>query len=494
MTRLPSILYLGESARDEIPAAVITDLNLARILPEETCAILRRLLTAEEIIARQEIFRHLESAQFSDTLTSLSEALSAYAQSQTALASAKSELEELFLLRRRCVAFTRIHAAAMTLTEGSSSALLLALQQYFAERTDAAMLAREQLDATAAAVETLSAACIRFEREETLRLTAPGDSLCAKLEDAIRAVGCNPRPAKSAGMRIEGALSDAMARLYPDAFAALCRMRDVLRQQLPSDLAALRGEIDFYRSIHALTVRAVTAGCACCFPTVTDTRRYTAKDAYDYTLLVKDAPIVPNNIDFDAGTDVCFLTGANGGGKTTYLRCTAANLLLALCGCPVFAASMTVYPFRYLCTHFPADETFTGSGRLVEEAARVDDLLARCPQDSFVFLNETYSGTDDVKGAELTVECAARLRRLGAFGLYVTHFHEVASRGFPMLTTVIDERDSSHRTFRIVKQKGAGSSYAEDILKKYGLDAATLERRAADESAVSIQRGDSRRG
>jgi len=130
----------------------------------------------------------------------------------------------------------------------------------------------------------------------------------------------------------------------------------------------------------------------------------------------------------------------------------------------------------------------------VEEAARVDDLLARCPQDSFVFLNETYSGTDDVKGAELTVECAARLRRLGAFGLYVTHFHEVASRGFPMLTTVIDERDSSHRTFRIVKQKGAGSSYAEDILKKYGLDAATLERRAADESAVSIQRGDSRRG
>ena len=41
----------------------------------------------------------------------------------------------------------------------------------------------------------------------------------------------------------------------------------------------------------------------------------------------------------------------------------------------------------------------------------------------------------------------------------------------------IDPADENKRTYRIVKSKGNASSYAADILKKYGLDKDSLRER-----------------
>ena len=46
--------------------------------------------------------------------------------------------------------------------------------------------------------------------------------------------------------------------------------------------------------------------------------------------------------------------------------------------------------------------------------------------DSFLMFNETFSGTDDVRGCELTLKAADRIKEIDAFGLFVTHFHEVS--------------------------------------------------------------------
>jgi hypothetical protein len=42
---------------------------------------------------------------------------------------------------------------------------------------------------------------------------------------------------------------------------------------------------------------------------------------------------------------------------------------------------------------------------------------------------------------------------------------------------VVDEADSSIRTYRIRRQRDNLSSYAADILRKYGLDEQTLAKR-----------------
>ena len=105
--------------------------------------------------------------------------------------------------------------------------------------------------------------------------------------------------------------------------------------------------------------------------------------------------------------------------------------------------------------------------------------MLKAAQDKVAFLlfNETFSGTDDKKGFELLADIASKIREKHHFGLYVTHFHDVMSLDYPVLSAEVDLNDANKRTFRIVKAKGDASSYAADILKKYGLDKKSLEEK-----------------
>ncbi|MFA6948964.1 MAG: hypothetical protein WCQ72_08275, partial [Eubacteriales bacterium] len=113
----------------------------------------------------------------------------------------------------------------------------------------------------------------------------------------------------------------------------------------------------------------------------------------------------------------------------------------------------------------------------------------KCGIGSFAFLNETYSGTDDKKGAAMTLAAAKKLAANGAFALYVTHFHEVTGGEIPSLTTKIDDSDSASRTYRIMKCGATSNSFALDILRKYSLDAASLESRRSNIINAGIRRG-----
>lgn len=206
---------------------------------------------------------------------------------------------------------------------------------------------------------------------------------------------------------------------------------------------------------------------------------YIARELYDVSLLAKNCEnIVPNDADFTENEPFCFLLGANGGGKTTYLRALGVNLILFLAGCPVFAKEAEIYPFDTVLSHFPKDERFDNTGRLDEEQKRTEEMLNKAENKAaFLFFNETFSGTDDRRGFELLKDTAMKIAEKHHFGLYVTHFHEVMSLDYPVLSAEVDLSDANKRTFRIVRSKGSVSSYAADILKKYRLDKDSLESR-----------------
>ena len=60
------------------------------------------------------------------------------------------------------------------------------------------------------------------------------------------------------------------------------------------------------------------------------------------------------------------------------------------------------------------------------------------------------------------------------FCLFVTHFYEVIDYGFPTLCATVNTQCDNTRTFKIERGVHTRSSYAEDILKKYGLDKESL--------------------
>ena len=471
----PSLLFLSDEAnRKHMPAGLAADLNLDRLLTKDTLGYMLTVTDPDELSARQDIFRRMEDEAFLGALNRLSESLTGLIQATEACSKSGCELEELLLTRGRFKAYLSV---CDQLEQLSGSPLLDVLKERIGSLAGIRAELAEALKETDGCIDELSETGLVLESPTRLKLRrAEDEGMYERMTGLMRGFGLEPK-LRNHRLRASSALSEAMAALSGECFDRLRELRRQFEPRLGPDLTVLRRELEFYLELHSLIGRGRRAGFSVCFPELTDKKCFCADDAYDFTLLVKDCAVVPNDIDFDEDSAVCFLTGANGGGKTTYLRSTAANLLLALCGCPIFASRAELYKFDYVCAHFPADESFTSSGRLVEEAARVDAMLADCGADSFVFMNETYSGTDDIKGAQMTLDTAERIKRLGAFSLWVTHFHEVSDRGYTMLTTVIDESDSSMRTFRIVKKRGDGSSYARDILKKYRLDAASLAER-----------------
>ena len=143
-------------------------------------------------------------------------------------------------------------------------------------------------------------------------------------------------------------------------------------------------------------------------------------------------------------------------------------------------------PFNAVYTHFPSNESFENSGRFADEAARADEIMDAADASSFAVFNETYSGTDERKSEEYSARLAREMWSRGTFGIYVTHIHALTGGEIPTLAAEVDESDDNRRTYKIRRVGATRSSFARDILEKYGLDGETLSVRAA---AVRAEKG-----
>lgn len=483
----PSLLWFREEkpAENRISTQVFDDVNLDRLLPPATVKKMQDPCTPEEILARQAVFRKLADETCAAVYGELDMALAAYSRIRDAIRLSKTEYEGLILFAEAAKRYRDVLFALRRLPEDvpfSKGLLTFAsspeTEEYLSafdraiESVDNCLnsLCRIHSDIVLDDVTIRAADSNTVEEERSVRQTI--QELAGALNIAAEVNG------KQKSLFPDEALSGALAQLYPEAFDILRKFRTEMQARIKNDVLNLRDELQFYLSVRELVKKAQSIHVPVTFPTIAKERVYRATRAHDISLTLKgEVTIVPNDVDFSETDRVCFLTGANGGGKTTYIRTVTINLILFLTGCPVFADEARIYPFSQIFTHFTTDERFEGSGRLFDEQKRVDEILAVAKRDAFLLLNETFSGTDDQKGREMTLAYSEKFRELGCFSLFVTHFHEVNDHGYTVFNTVIDVSDDNRRTFRIVKSDSLRSSYAADILRKYALTRDDLARR-----------------
>jgi len=484
----PSLLYSGAPSEYITDRRVFTDLNLDRLMHESIIEVLSHPLSRDEIAARQEIFRSLDNTEYLELIERLYTVFTSLTQALDAYKSAQTTLERLFLFVR----LAEKTAEAYSIDPIPESGLLCEkLNKYIAspEVRDFTAKLNAELEVIKPVIAEISSFSPEFTpRGGTMKQDPPETSLCAQLLGYASLLGLTSRYGNTTSeQRLTTDLSDAIMRLYPTQCDKLMQF-EVRWEDITEDRLHLRrGDVNYYLTLHELLAKAHRASHPLCFPKIADTPVYRASQASDLSLLIKSTPPVTNDIDFDTDEPIFFLTGANGGGKTTYLRTMAINLLLFIGGAPICAASAEIYPFGGVFTHFPSDERFTGSGRLLDEKQRMDSILSSAAKVGcgFAFLNESFSGTDDRKGLDLILETVKRLKELHCFVLFVTHFHEVGDSEYPVLTTVIDESDDNRRTYRIARVGDKRSSFARDILKKYRLDRDSLEKRTSGKGVAN---------
>lgn len=479
---IPSLLYLTPPNYVDpgISRATIEDSRISELITENAKSIFMHPCTAEGIKARQTFFRELDGDREKyDYCLTLKSALVSLDSSEVSRRSSISSAEKAFKLIRQLRAFLFCIEKLMGIK--SESELIIRAQHFWGvTMADYISGMKKDADEGEGLISSIGEFVFRLDNngfsliKETSKIDYVDElsAICKRLDIKIP-------PLSRLNLRIEEAISDGLDRVYPEIFTRLYEIERKYRDIPVRELFTYKRELDFYYEIIDLKNRAVEKEIPFSYPEISEKICFVAVNAYDISLLHKKSEkIVPNDIMFEDETKFCFLTGANGGGKTTYLRTVTINLILAVCGCPVFAERGRVHPFNRVITHFPEDERFSQVGRLVEEQTRINEMLEMSDNKSFLLFNETFSGTDDVKGCQLTVETVEAIKKIDALGLFVTHFHQVAKMNLPMLSTLVDEANDNARMFKIaMKNGGINSSFANDILKKYRLDRISLEGR-----------------
>ncbi len=462
-----------------LPKTLFSDLQLDKILSAQTIAVLQSPCDQNEIMGRNELFAVLDDEE---NLLRTEELLSTLLTTERALLllnDAKISLDRYY---RQVEMLEAYIASCEALASMRGLGVLFAeVANYFSSADKVSILTRmrESEQKIQNLLREMSAGLLSFADKNWLTPDYNAVSEIDNISASAEKLGFTVQKKKKQNAKINPAFSDAMCRLFADQIAQIeaeiAKYADVDFYEPTSYIS----EIKFFLEMQAFIQKAKKLGVPTTIAKIAKEPCYTAKELYDISLLAKNCEnIVPNDADFSAKEPFYFVLGANGGGKTTYLRAVGINLILFLAGCPVFTKQAEIYPFDIVLSHFPKDERFDNTGRLDEERRRTEEMLkASQGKVAFLLFNETFSGTDDKRGLALLTNTVTQISEHRHFGLFVTHFHEAMSLDYPVLSAEVDAKDKNKRTFRIVRSKGSASSYAADILKKYGLDKNSLEAR-----------------
>ncbi|MDI6880593.1 MAG: DNA mismatch repair protein MutS, partial [Desulfitobacteriaceae bacterium] len=187
-----------------------------------------------------------------------------------------------------------------------------------------------------------------------------------------------------------------------------------------SFFSMLRTELAFYVGCLNLHERLTQKGKPLSFPlpVTPGERSHSFSGLYDVCLaLTLEHRIVGNDMHAD-DKDLVIITGANQGGKSTFLRSIGLSQLMMQCGMFVPAESFCANICDGLFTHYKREEDATmNSGKLDEELSRMSAIVDNLRSNSLVLFNESFAATNEREGSEIArqIICALLEKRIKVF-------------------------------------------------------------------------------
>lgn len=249
-------------------------------------------------------------------------------------------------------------------------------------------------------------------------------------------------------------------------------------------LIRLMPEIEFVTKATELLMRLKERGCPLCHPVIKpmSEKAFDAKGLCNPIVAMKlDAPVVPNDFRFDKDGMIYVLTGPNRGGKSVITCAVGIAFVMAQLGLPVCADSCVISPCDEIFTHFPTgSEDTIDKGRLGEECSRLSAIFEEVTEDSLVLCDESLSSTGSFEAAYIASEVLQGFSMARCRGIFSTHLHDLAAsvdsinascvpNGGVKIDNLVAAIEKGSRSFKILREKPDGKSYARDIADKYGL-------------------------
>ncbi len=213
-----------------------------------------------------------------------------------------------------------------------------------------------------------------------------------------------------------------------------------------------------------------------CYPTVCDRNDLEFEELKECVMgMGIQTRIVGNTCSFEK-KDLLIVTGANQGGKSTFLRSIGIAQVMLQCGLPVTARAFSSGLFPKIFVHFTRrEDSEMNSGRLDEELGRMSKIVDEIGDDSLILLNESFATTTEKEGSVIAYDIIKALSEAGVRVLTVTHLLSFARRIYEeskenediAIEFLTAERlDDGTRTFRMIRHEPELTSFGLDLYEE----------------------------
>lgn len=237
---------------------------------------------------------------------------------------------------------------------------------------------------------------------------------------------------------------------------------------------ALRVELGFYVGAINLHEQLSAKGEPTCMPDPHPSGSLvrSAEGLYDACLSLRIEQRVQGNDVSADGRPLIIVTGANQGGKSTFLRSVGLAQVMMQAGMFVAADHYAADVAFGVFTHYKREEDATMvSGKFDEELARMGHLTAAVTSGALLLCNESFAATNEREGSEIAGEVIRAMTDTGNSVVFVTHLYELASTferehagTTKFLRAVRDQQ--GRRSFQLIEAGPLPTSYGEDLYRQ----------------------------
>ncbi|MGC4191585.1 MAG: hypothetical protein QM589_10535 [Thermomicrobiales bacterium] len=244
---------------------------------------------------------------------------------------------------------------------------------------------------------------------------------------------------------------------------------------------ALWTELAFYLGCLNLRNTLEALSLPTCLPEMTGSGQeiLSATCRYDVSLALQlgtNGRVVGNDVAAD-GKSLVMITGANQGGKSTFLRSVGLAQLMGQCGMYVAATSFRANIAAGVFTHYKREEDATMTvGKFEEEVRRMSAIVDDIVPGSILLCNESFLSTNEREGSEIGRQVVWAMIEAGVKVIYVTHLYDLA-HGFEVqhrddvLLLRAERREGGERSFKVLELPPLSTSFGRDLYARiFGVD------------------------
>ena len=249
-----------------------------------------------------------------------------------------------------------------------------------------------------------------------------------------------------------------------------------MMEEFQSFFDRLRFQTAFYLAAVQLKAQMERISGEWCFPEVCDRRDLEFIQLRELVMALERHVDVVGNSCSIMNKDLLIVTGANQGGKSTFLRSIGIAQVMMQSGLMVMAGKYRAGIFPRLFVHFTRrEDSEMNSGRLDEELGRMNRIVEQIGDGSMILLNESFATTTEREGSVIAYDIIRALGEAGVRILTVTHLLSFAKKvyeesvkddslGVEFLSA--ERKDDGRRTFRMIRHAPELTSFGLDLYEE----------------------------